>query len=179
MPKSPLRLPEGGLTRFGLDLSVSFATVTNMAQSSDSRRKAYLHAERRGESRYPSPQNGTYLKNLNIGDSTTFEKGWVIMFNESVNGALLQMSRSFNCGDILEVYWPQSTESRATTLYEVRWSQPLEARADCRGYEIGCRLLFSTEWIKTFTPSAPFVKPTRPGLTVFPAAARTHDLRDG
>ena len=158
---------------------MSFATVTNMAQRSDSRRKAYPHAERRGESRYRSPQNGNYLKNLNIEDSTTFEQGQVIMFNESVNGALLQTSRSFNCGDILEVDWPQSTESPATTLYEVRWSQPLEARADCRGYEIGCRLLFSTEWIKTFTPSAPFVKPTRPGLTVFPAAARTHDLCDG
>src|SRR5262245_55467312 len=120
-------------------------------QRSESRSKAYLRAERRGESRHPSHQHGTYLKNLNIGYSTTFEQRRVTMMNESVNGVLLQTSRSFNGGDIIEVDWPESAESLATTLYEVRWSQPLEARADCRGYEIGCRLLFSTEWIKTFT----------------------------
>ena len=97
------------------------------------------------------------------------------MLNESVNGALLQLSHACNGGDIIEVDWSPSAESPAITVYEVRWSQPLEPRADCRDYEIGCRLLFSTEWIKT---SAPTTEPTRADLTVLPTAARPRLVTD-
>jgi len=110
-----------------------------------------MEGERRNESRHATRRNGTYLKSVIMGDTTTFEECPTTMLNESVNGALLQMSRPFNRGDTIEVRWPQSGKQPTTTLFQVRWSQRAESHDD---YVTGCRLLFSTEWINTFTPSA-------------------------
>jgi hypothetical protein len=124
------------------------------------KRKPFIFAEQRGESRHVSRQNRTYLKSLVTGDTTTFEEGPVTMLNESVNGALLQTPRPFYAGDILEVYSRESGEKPITNVFEVRWSQPLKQEAESHNFVIGCHLLFSTEWIETFTPSAPTAKPT-------------------
>ena len=99
----------------------------------------------RSELRHTSRQNGTYLKSLTNGDRTTFEDGPVVILNKSENGALLRMSRPFHAGDTIEVQWRQPGEQSTSEVFEVRWSQQKRSSR----YIIGCRLIFSTEWIKT------------------------------
>jgi hypothetical protein len=95
----------------------------------------------RSELRHTSHENGTYLKRLTNEDRTTFEDGLVTILNESENGALLQVSRPFHSGDIIEVQWRQPGEQSTIEVLEVRWSQA----QDSSRYIIGCRLIFSTE----------------------------------
>jgi len=99
----------------------------------------------RCEVRHTSRQNGTYLKSLTNGDKTTFEDGPVVILNRSENGALLQISRPFHAGDTIEVQWRQPGEQSTTEVFEVRWSQQKRSSR----HIIGCRLIFSTEWIET------------------------------
>ena len=95
----------------------------------------------RSELRHTSRQTGTYFRSLTNEDRTTFEDGPVEILNKSKHGALLEVSRAFHTGDILEVQWRQRGEQSTTEILEVRWSQ---ARDSSR-YIIGCRLIFSTE----------------------------------
>jgi hypothetical protein len=99
----------------------------------------------RSEMRHTFRKSGTYLKSLANGDRTTFEDGAVVILNKSENGALLQMCRPFHAGDTIEVQWRQPGEQSTTEVFEVRWSQQKRSSR----YMIGCRLIFSTEWIKT------------------------------
>ena len=95
----------------------------------------------RSELRHTSRQNGTYLKSLMNEGGTTFEDGSVAILDKSDNGALLEMSRPFHVGDIIEVQWRLSGEQSTTEVFEVRWSQA--KASSC--YITGCRLIFSTE----------------------------------
>jgi hypothetical protein len=96
----------------------------------------------RSELRHTSRQTGTYFRSLTDEDRTTFEDGPVDILNTSENGVLLEVSRPFHAGDIIEVQWRQGGEQSIIKVLEVRWSQ--EAKDSSR-YTIGCRLIFSTE----------------------------------
>ncbi len=95
----------------------------------------------RSELRHTSRQTGTYFRGLTHEDRTTFENGPVEILNESENGVLLEVSRPFHAGDIIEVQWGQRGEQSIIKVLEVRWSQA----KDSSRYIIGCRLIFSTE----------------------------------
>jgi hypothetical protein len=95
----------------------------------------------RSELRHTSRQTGTYFRSSTDEDRTTFEDGPVEIVNESENGVLLEVSRPFHAGDIIEVQWRQGGEQAAIKVLEVRWSQ---AKGSSR-YVIGCRLIFSTQ----------------------------------
>ena len=95
----------------------------------------------RSELRHTSRETGTYFRSLTNEDRTTFEDGPVDILNKSENGALLEVSRPFHAGDIIEVQWRQRGEQSIINVLEVRWSQAKESSR----YIIGCRLLFSTE----------------------------------
>ena len=95
----------------------------------------------RSELRHTSRETGTYFWSLTNEDRTTFEDGPVDILNKSENGALLEVSRPFHAGDIIEVQWRQRGERSIINVLEVRWSQA----KDSSRYIIGCRLLFSTE----------------------------------
>ena|SRR5574339_640734 len=95
----------------------------------------------RSELRHTSRETGTYFRSLTNEDRTTFEDGPVDILNKSENGALLEVSRPFHAGDIIEVQWRQRGEQSIINVLEVRWSQA----KDSSRYIIGCRLLFSTE----------------------------------
>lgn len=118
-------------------------------------------AEKRGEMRGSTRQNGTCLKSLIIGDTIRFEEGPVTLLNESENGALFQIPHQLYAGDIIEVRYREPIEQPTTEVFEVRWAQPFEQSSEFHGYVIGCRLIFSTEWIKTFTRPAPTSKPSK------------------
>ena len=106
--------------------------------------KALMLAEQRGELRKVCRQNGAYLKSLIIGASPTFEEGPATILNESLSGALLQMPRPFYAGDIIEVHLRRRLGQKLeTTLFDVRWSHPLEQRSESHGYVTGCRRLFT------------------------------------
>jgi hypothetical protein len=108
--------------------------------------------EQRGESRRPLSQEGTYLKSFLSGDSVTFYEGPVTVLNQSENGALLKVRHHFYRGDIIEVQW-QQTINTLIKVFEVCWSDPLEEGEQSSQYLIGVRLVFSTEWMKTSSPS--------------------------
>jgi hypothetical protein len=95
----------------------------------------------RSKPRHTSRETGRYFRSLTHEDRTIFEDGPVEILNESENGALLEVSRPFHAGDIIEVQWQQRGEHSTIRVLEVRWSQ---AKDSCR-YIIGCRLIFSTE----------------------------------
>jgi hypothetical protein len=95
----------------------------------------------RSELRHTSRRAGTYFKSLTHEDRTTFEDGPVELLNTSEKGALLEVSRPFHAGDIIEVQWRQRGEQPTIKVLEVRWSQA----KDSSRYVIGCRLIFSTE----------------------------------
>src|SRR5262245_26749768 len=95
--------------------------------------------EQRGESRYTSRQDGTYLTSLVTDSTVRFEEGPVTFLDESVHGALLQTPRLFYTGDIIEVHRQQASEQSVTTLFDVLWSQPSEQWAKAHDYLIGCR----------------------------------------
>ena len=95
----------------------------------------------RSELRHTSRLTGTYFRSLTHEDGTTFEDGPVEILNKSENGALLEASRPFHAGEIIEVQWRQRSEQSTIKVLEVRWSQA----KDSARYIIGCRLIFSTE----------------------------------
>ena len=95
----------------------------------------------RSELRHRSRRTGTYFRSLTNEDRTTFEDGPVEILNKSENGALLEVSRPFHAGDIIEVQWRQRGEQSMTEVLEVRWSQA----KDSSHFIIGCRLIFSTK----------------------------------
>ena len=95
----------------------------------------------RSELRHTSRQTGTYFRSLTNEDRTTFEDGPVEILNKSANGALLEVTRPFHAGDIIEVQWRQRDEQSRIKVLEVRWAQA----KDSSRYIIGCRLIFSTE----------------------------------
>jgi len=100
-------------------------------------------AEQRGELRKPSRQAVTYLKSLIKGDTITFDEGLGTMLNESLNGALVGMPRSYNAGDIIEVQLRRPGERPQNTLVGVCWSQPGRHGFETQGSLIGCRRLFT------------------------------------
>lgn len=95
----------------------------------------------RNELRHASRQTGRYFRSLTNEDRTTFEDGPVEILNKSEKGALLEVSRPFHAGDIIEVQWRQHGEQPTIKVLEVRWSQA----KDSSRFIIGCRLIFSTE----------------------------------
>ena len=100
-------------------------------------------AEQRGEVRKPSRQAVTYIKSLIKGDTVTFDEGRGTILNESVNGALVGMPRSYTTGDIIEVQLRRPGERPPITLFEVCWSQPVRHGFETQGSLIGCRRLFT------------------------------------
>ena len=109
--------------------------------------------EQRNELSNPSQQVAQYLKSVITADTITFEEGQVTILNECLNGVLLQMPQSFHAGDILEVNFKQPGEPPTTTLFEVRWSQPVELWSESHGYLIGCRRMFPAKGVKLVVPS--------------------------
>ena len=95
----------------------------------------------RTELRHTTRQAGTYFRSLTNEDRTTFEDGPVQILNKSKKGALLEVSRSFQEGDIIEVQCRQDGRQSPIKVLEVRWSRA----KDSSRYIIGCRLIFSTE----------------------------------
>jgi len=100
-------------------------------------------AEQRGELRKPSHQAVTYLKSLIKVDTITFDEGLGTILNESLNGALVRIPRSYNAGDIIEVQLRRPGERPPITLFEVCWSQPVRHGFETQGSLIGCRRLFT------------------------------------
>lgn len=95
----------------------------------------------RTELRHTTRQAGTYFRSLTNEDRTTFEDGPVQVLNKSEHGALLEVSRSFHQGDIIEMQCRRGRRQSTIQVLEVRWSQ---AKGASR-YIIGCRLIFSTQ----------------------------------
>ena len=95
------------------------------------------------ERRTPCHQIGRYLKSVIMGDIIDFVGGTVTSLNKSGHGLLLQMSRSFDQGDILEVTFKSSDQQSTTAVLEVRWSKPVSPRSGSRHYHVGCRNLIS------------------------------------
>ena len=100
-------------------------------------------AEQRGELRKPSRQAVTYLKSLIKGETITFDEGLGTILNESLNGALVGMPRSYNAGDIIEVQLRCPGERPPIILLEVCWSQRVRHGFETQGSLIGCRRLFT------------------------------------
>ena len=97
------------------------------------------------ERRTPFLQVGQYLKSVIVGDIVNFEEGTVTSLNKSGHGLLLQMSRPFDQGDILEVRFNSSEQQSTTAVVEVRWAEPVRSRSGSRYYRVGCRNLISFE----------------------------------
>ena len=98
----------------------------------------------RSELRQTFRETGRYFRSLTHEDRTTFEDGPVEILDKSENGVLLEVYRPFRAGDIIEVQWRQLGDQSTIRVLEVRWSQA----KDSSRYNIGCRLIFSTEWQK-------------------------------
>jgi len=103
----------------------------------------YLEEQRR-EVRISSRQVAIYVKSRIGKDNVEFEEGQVMIFNESLNGCLLQMPRSVSAGDIIEVQSQQS-DKQITTLWEACWSHPWDQSFEPQYHLVGCRRLF-TYW---------------------------------
>ena len=93
----------------------------------------------RSELRHTSRETGTYVRTLTHEDGTTFEDGPVAILNKSDRGALLEVSRPFHAGDIIEVQWRQHGAQSIIAVLEVRWSQA----KDSSQHFLGCRLILA------------------------------------
>jgi hypothetical protein len=100
-------------------------------------------AEQRREVRQPCRQAVSYLKSLIKGDTISFEEGLGTILNESLNGALIGIPRSYHAGDIIEVQLRRPGERPPITLFEVCWSQLVRHGFETQGSLIGCRRLFT------------------------------------
>src|SRR5262249_43352311 len=89
---------------------------------------------RKRERRTPCHQVGRYLKSVIVGDIVNCVEGTVTSRNKSGHGLLLQMSRPFDPGDILEVTFTSSDQQSTTAVLEVRWSKPVSPRSGSRHY---------------------------------------------
>ena len=74
----------------------------------------------RSELRHTSRQTGRYFRSLTNEDRTAFEDGLVELLNKSEKGALLEVSRPFHAGDIIEVQWRQRGKQSTIKVPEGR-----------------------------------------------------------
>lgn len=105
--------------------------------------------EQRREVRRPSRQIGSYLKSI-AAEQVEFEEGRATLLNESTQGMLLRISRSFKPGGILEVSFKDAKKHETTTILKVCWSRPVSRGA--KAHFIGCRRLLACEDIIFATP---------------------------
>ncbi len=132
----------GGATWYAGGFSTNSQNRASFMRRPSSSNKLRLPVRKR-QRRTPSHQVGRYLKSVIVGNIVNFLGGKVTTLNKSRHGLLLQMSRPFDQGDILEVRFNSSDRQSTTTVLEVRWSKRVSPRPGFRHYLVGCRNLIS------------------------------------
>lgn len=128
------------LLQLGIDLVSVFMIRLYLLRIMDlGRSQKTVPNEQRSELRTPSHQEGRYLKSI---DGVACEFGTVTTLNTNRTGMLLQASRSFEPGNILEVTFSAPRGKPSTTVLEVRWSKPVGQHPGAE-HHVGCRILYA------------------------------------
>jgi len=75
-------------------------------------------------------------------ESAVIEQGEAIALNRSPEGVLLFMRQAPHAKQLIEVDAPRSGWGRTASVFEVRWSRPVQVESFGNLYLVGCQRIF-------------------------------------